>query len=252
MQKPVMSDDVEQRIENYLQQYNRRQQWVAWGLDKLRAQGGALLLHGPPGTGKTSIARYCAEKIKKGMKQLDVAMLPSDGGPGQFEKAIDVFFDDATKRNNMLIFMDECDSLMISRDQIGEAGKTWQLGGTEKLMMRMNTYKGPIICATNHITLMDAALDDRFLDIILIDEPDMEMRDRLWRQKIPAAFPIQLTNEQFRILSRIKLNGRRIEIAIINAALNAMRMHGRPTFLMLQRFAEKGVSRTIPKTDKAE
>lgn len=245
MIKPVMNRDVEERIENYIQQYNRNVQWKLWGMDKLRDQGGALLLEGPPGTGKTTIARYLSTRIGKGFKELDVAKMPAGEGPGDYERAIDAFFSDARARNNMLIFMDECDHLLLSRDQIGEAGKTWQLGGVERLMVNMNTYKGPIICATNHVGLMDTALDDRFLDIIKIDVPDLSMRKRLWKQKVPRQFPLQLNVAQVETISHIQLTGRRIETVIINTALEAMRLKVKPTFAMLHKFAERSAKQRI-------
>lgn len=234
MNKPVMSKEVEDRVNTYLQQYSRRDKWKAWGLDTLRAQGGSLLLFGPPGTGKTSIAKYIAHKIGKGMKELDASKIPSGENPGDYERAIHNFFEDAAKRYNALIFMDECDSMLLSRDQMGEAGKTWQLGGVEALMMEMNIYKGPVICATNHVGMLDPALEDRFMDIIKIDTPDFEMRSRLWQMKIPKKFPFQLTQAQVAILSRIALTGRRIETVILNAASTAMRKNTLPTFQMFR------------------
>lgn len=239
MIKPIMSPRVEEDVANVIVQFQKRDVWKKWGMDCLREQGPAVLLKGPSGTGKTTIAKYMAMKIKKGFKQLNVANLANDGTPGQTEKALSDFFADCQRRQNATIFIDECDHILLDRAGMGEAGKTWQLGTIEMLMMRMNMYRGLIICATNHPQSLDPALSDRFLAIIDVDIPDFEMRQRLWQQKIPLPFPLQFNEEIIKLLSKYELTGRQIETVIINTASNAIRQNKKPSVAMFERFCER-------------
>lgn len=250
MLKPIMSPSVEEDVTNALMQFQRRDLWKKWGMMFLREQGPAILLTGPPGTGKTTIAAYIAAKVGKGFKKLDVAGLSSGGSPGEYEKQINEFFADCKKRGWATIFMDECDHLLLSRDEIGEAGKTWQLGGVEGFMMNMNIYRGLIICATNHPQSIDPALADRFLSIIHVDVPDFDMRRRLWKQKLPKSFPLQLSEDQIKALSKYELTGRQIETVIINTALNSIRTGKKPSVGNFEIYCEREKEKHVGKTSK--
>lgn len=243
--KPIMAPEVETAVLDSLVQFQHRDKWKEWGLHKLREQGAAILLEGPPGTGKNTIAKWMARKIKKGFKLLapgDVA----GGEPGESERQIREFFADARRRKNMTVFMDECDALLGDRDKISPDGRTWQLGAIEELMMQINTYPGLIICATNHIQSLDPALADRFIAIVHVDEPDFGMRLRLWKQKLGQIdLPIRLDDAAFKRLSKTELNGRGIENAIVAAASHAMRKGIKPTVGILIQFAELETEKEI-------
>lgn len=245
MIKPVMSQEVEQEVLNALVQFRQKDKWAAWGLNRLRKQGAAFLLYGPSGTGKSTICKWIAWKVERGLKKLGASALVSDGAPGQYEAKIKEFFDDCRKRKNATIFIDECDHLFLNRDELGDAGNTWQLGGIEALMMEMNEYPGLILCATNHEKLMDTALADRFLAIIEVKKPDFEMRKLLWLEKIPETFPLQLTEAQENIISEIPLTGRQIESVILNCASSAIRQMKKPTFDILCHYAYKAAKQKL-------
>lgn len=231
LKKPVMSVEVEVDVMNAVTQFLKKDTWRAWGMHSLREQGSCILLEGPPGTGKTTIARYVAAKVKRGFKQLNVAVI-GGADPGSTERAVKEFFEDCTKRasgQGATIFIDECDHLLGDRSRIEGAGLTWQLGTIEMLMMCMNSYKGLVICATNHQDSLDPALSDRFLSIIRVGIPDRLMRMRLWRMKWPAKFPYQPTMSDLDDFCGTELTGRQIENVIVNVASNAIRTDKKPT-----------------------
>src|SRR5215468_9049134 len=70
---PILSEEMENKIEDAIQQYNKRAMWKQWGLDKVREQGAAILLHGPPGLGKTITAYYIGHKLHLKVTEISMA-----------------------------------------------------------------------------------------------------------------------------------------------------------------------------------
>lgn len=237
--KPVMSEEVESDVLNALAQFHNKDKWKQWGMDELRDQGPSVLFKGPPGTGKTTIAKWMAKKVRKGWKVLDVGALSSGGEPGAMEKQVRLFFADARKRGNMTIAIDECDHILGNRAQISGDALTWMLGTIETLMTEMNQYKGLVLCMTNHDEKLDPALADRFMSIIHVDTPDMSMRKQLWKLKLPARFPFKPSLMDMKALAKPTLTGRQIETVILNVASYAIRTGKKPDMEMFKLFIAK-------------
>jgi hypothetical protein len=60
--------------------------------------------------------------------------------------------------------------------------------------------------------------------------PEHPERVRLWQQKIPTRFPLQLTHAQIVELAGLQLVGRDIETAIIREASFAIKAKRQPSF----------------------
>ena len=238
MIKPIFADEINAQLLDAVSQYRNRDAWRAWGMHNVREQGSCILLEGPPGCGKTSAAKYMARLIKKGFKQLNVAQI-GGGEPGATEKNIQTFFDDARSRNNMTIFLDECDHILRRRSDITGDGLTWLVGTCEEIITQVNTYKGLVIMATNLVEVLEPALADRFMSIVHVGRPAHEQRVAIWKQKIPLQFPIKFTPEQIEELATYDLSGRQIEMVLVNVASSAIRKGRKPSMAMFNTFAAK-------------
>lgn len=223
--KPVLNPEVEAEVLNAVAQYQHRDKWVQWGMDLVCKQGSAFLLTGPFGTGKTMTARWIAHKVKRGFKCLDISKV-GGGDPGQTEKGIKDFFADCMKRNSATIFVDECDHLLMNRENMEDT--TWQLGSLETMLTEMSDYPGLIIMATNHAQNLDPAVTSRFMSIIQINRPDYERRKLIWKQKIPDKFPYQPTERDLATIAKHDLCGRQIENVLRNVASYAIRQLVKP------------------------
>jgi len=137
-----------------------------------------VLLHGPPGTGKTRLAQAVANESDA---QFFIINGPEimGSGYGESEKRLREVFEEATKHAPAIVFIDEIDSIAPKRAQVaGEAEKrlvAQLLTLMDGLEARSNLV---VIAATNRPDAIDEALrrPGRFDREIVIGVPDEKGR----------------------------------------------------------------------------
>ena len=156
-----------------------------------------VLLHGPPGVGKTFFAKAIAGEYRLRMIHVSTGDLVA-GIQGQSAQNIKKAFDTARDHIPCLLFFDEFDSVAQRRDNNPdqEARRT-----VNQLLTSLEAHRDErrllVMAATNSIDHLDPAVirPGRFDRHIRIDLPDAEARSEIFRAELddrPAAPDIDL------------------------------------------------------------
>lgn len=136
-----------------------------------------LLLYGPPGVGKTILARYVAAQLG-----LPLLIARSDALISSFlgntAKNLRALFEHA-RRRPCVLFLDEIDSIAKMRDDQHELGELKRV--VISLLQNIDSLDGRtvLLAATNHAHLLDSALWRRFAYQIELKQPEREQRCHL-------------------------------------------------------------------------
>ncbi|XP_003743323.1 ATPase family AAA domain-containing protein 1 [Galendromus occidentalis] len=138
-----------------------------------------VLLHGPPGCGKTMIAKATAKEAGARFINLDISML-TDKWYGESQKLAAAVFSLATKIQPCIIFIDEVDSFLRVRDSTDHEATA---------MMKaqfMSLWDGLATDNRNYVLIMGATNRPRDLDRAIL-------------RRMPAMFHIGLPNVKQRV-----------------------------------------------------
>ncbi|MDO8337797.1 MAG: ATP-binding protein [Microcella sp.] len=147
-----------------------------------------LLLHGPPGTGKSMAAAVLAGEMKLPLARVRLELLFSRL-LGETAVALTEIFAEATRLKAVFLF-DEFDALGRARESGGDVGEIRRVVGTFLQLLDADQSDSIFIAATNIPTSIDRALMRRFDDVIEFGLPtsaqiQMFLRSRLRGHGLP-------------------------------------------------------------------
>ena len=164
----VLSKYSQEAIYSFIESYNRRDELLKSGFDAVTS----LLLYGPPGCGKTTVAQFISS-----ITGLPLVTARLDGLVssllGSTAKNIRKIFDYVSKRE-CILFLDEFYVVAKLRDDKNELGELKRV--VNSLIQNIDTFNKDsiLIAATNHHELLDPAIWRRFTTVITLEKPQKE------------------------------------------------------------------------------
>ena len=140
-----------------------------------------VLLHGPPGTGKTMIAKAVATEVNAHFKSINGPEIISKYY-GESEKQLREIFDEAAENAPAIIFIDEIDSICPKREEVSGEVERRVVAQMLTLMDGMEGRDNVVVIgATNRRDALDPALrrPGRFDREIEIGVPDRDGRNEI-------------------------------------------------------------------------
>jgi AAA+ superfamily predicted ATPase len=130
---------------------------LARGKDPLPAGFGTMLFFGPPGTGKSAMARHLAHELGKELlikRASDIV----DCYVGQTERNIAEVFREAEEEDAILV-IDEADTFVYHRDM---AIRSWEVSFVNEFLVAVEECCCFLVCTSNRRDKMDPAAMRRF------------------------------------------------------------------------------------------
>ncbi|CAL0311405.1 unnamed protein product [Lupinus luteus] len=174
-------DDTKESLQELVMLPLRRPDLFAGGL---LSPCRGILLFGPPGTGKTMLAKAIANEAGASFINVSMSTITSKWF-GEDEKNVRALFTLAAKVSPTIIFVDEVDSMLGQRTRVGEHEamrkiKNEFMSHWDGLM----TNKGErilVLAATNRPFDLDEAIIRRFERRIMVGLPSVENREKILR-----------------------------------------------------------------------
>jgi transitional endoplasmic reticulum ATPase len=208
-----------------------------------------ILLYGPPGCGKTLLARAVATETEANFISIKGPEIFSKW-VGESEKAIREMFRKGRMASPSVIFIDELDSIVPKRGLgYGDSGASERV--ISQLLTEMdglvNLQNVVVIAATNRLDIIDTALlrPGRFDRMIYVPSPDDQSRLQIFKlfvKNMPLSYDVNLEE-----LSQTTkgYSGADIEAVCREAAMNALRRNIEEKEVRLDDF-KKAIDKSVP------
>lgn len=189
----VLPDALRKQFESLGKMIRNAEQLKASGIDAPRS----ALLWGPPGTGKTQLARVLANQSGLSFFAPSTADIKQKW-LGHSGDAVRKMFEKARSQSPCILFIDEIEILVPSR--AGQNSNTMSEEVVGQLLQEMDGARSQqgqvfVLAASNHPDLIDTALLSRFVQKLELPLPDLAARQAIIRtllRKKPLAFDLEI------------------------------------------------------------
>ncbi|KAL6615605.1 hypothetical protein ACP70R_037875 [Stipagrostis hirtigluma subsp. patula] len=144
-----------------------------------------ILLFGPPGTGKTMLAKAIANETGASFMNISMSAITS-AWYGEAEKSIRALFSLAAKIAPTIIFVDEVDSMLATRERSNESEASRRVKNEFMThwdgLLSKSSERILVLAATNRPFDLDEAIIRRFEHRIMVGLPTLESRELILKK----------------------------------------------------------------------
>lgn len=192
----IINDSNEKVIQDFIQEHLRSDLLRSYNLEPRNR----ILLAGPPGNGKTSLAEVIAQSL-----MVPFYVIRYDGIIGSYlgetASRLKAMFD-FIRTQECVLFFDEFDAIGKERGDIHETGEIKRVVSSLLLQIdRLPSYV-VVVAATNHPELLDKAVWRRFQIRLELEAPDKDMIE-LWLRKFQDKVKYDLQYPISKIASKL-------------------------------------------------
>lgn len=170
--------------DNFIETQNRLQ-------NKGLPKGVTALLHGSPGTGKTETVFQVAKDTNREIVKVDISQSKSMWF-GESEKIIKRIFTDYKayakdcERMPILLF-NEADAIISKRKENSTSNVSQTENAIQNIILEeLENFEGIFFATTNLAKNLDSAFERRFLFKIEFQKPDITVKAKIWKSKLPS------------------------------------------------------------------
>lgn len=174
----IANDEIKLKLERLVREQRFMTKLKNHGLSPRRR----VLLVGPPGTGKTFTASILAGELDYPLFQVRLDALITKYMGESSAKLRQVF--DAINTVRGVYFFDEFDALGSQRTMTNDVGEARRILNSFLQMIEQDESNSIIVCATNHIEILDNALFRRFDDVIRYELPGEDEIITLFKKRL--------------------------------------------------------------------
>ena len=236
---PVNEKDIE-RLENLckeetFQEMRKRLE------EKNLPKGLTILLHGAPGTGKTETVMQIAKKTGRSILHVNIQEI-RNCWVGESEKNIKKVFDTYRNCNDGLkpiLLFNEADAIISKRSSLDgdrNASVTKMENSIQNIILEEFEKFDGICCLTSNMTdNLDSAFDRRLLFKLKFENPTLEVKQRIWKNKMP-----ELSDEDSkRLATDFDLSGGQIDNIVRKSEMDYILYGKKPDIEQLIDFCKK-------------
>ena len=145
----------------------------------------AIVLFGPPGTGKTTFAKGIASRLGWPFVELEPARLGGQGAEREAGPLVDAF-DSLLELPSVVAFIDEVEDIASMRQEDRRVSSSLTNELLRQIPRIRDAREHLLVCATNWVARLDPAFlrPGRFDYILAVGPPDAEARAAIWQRYV--------------------------------------------------------------------